>query len=427
MPWPGRIILHVDMDAFFASVEQRDNPSLRGKPVLVGGSSRRGVVAAASYESRKFGCRSAMPMGQALRLCPSAIVVKGNYRKYSEASKAVFEILRTFTPDVQPISVDEAFMDLTGAMHLYEKQWGDAVLVHLGRAIKEKIREKVDLPASVGISGNKFLAKLSSDLSKPDGLKILDPRDAERELAPMPVGVIYGLGPKTQDRLRQIEIRTIAELRAFGEERLASRFGEQARDWLRLARGEDNRPVRLDREQRSIGKERTFFDNISDPDELRSLLLSFTEAVARSMREDRLTCRGVTLKLRLDDFSTFTRSAALPAPTDSTRVIWASALELLNKWLAERRGALRLMGVSLHRLSSQEQIGLFQSLPQEAAGEQRVKKQERVDQATDAIVKKFGRGAIKRGGSLETNPTHIVPDLSRQKRKEPDEPGSSQE
>lgn len=403
MPWPGRTIMHVDMDAFFASVEQRDNPALRGKPVLVGGASKRGVVAAASYESRKFGCRSAMPMAQALRLCPGAIVVKGNYGKYSAASKAVFEVLRAFTPDVQPISVDEAFMEMSGALHIYEKQWGISgisVLEKVGLAIKQKIRDAVDLPASVGISGNKFLAKLSSDLSKPDGLKILDPRDAETELAPMPVGVIYGLGPKTQDRLRQIEIKTIADLRAFGEDRLVSRFGEQARDWLRLSRGEDNRPVRLEREQKSIGKERTFFDNIADPDELRTVLLGFTEEVSRSLRADGLTCRGVTLKLRLGDFSTFTRSATFDAPTDSTKAIWAVVSDLLAKWLNERRGALRLMGISLHGLSSEEQLDLFASASAREIETRASGKQKKVDKATDAIIEKFGRGSIKRGGSL---------------------------
>ncbi|MBL8876150.1 MAG: DNA polymerase IV [Phycisphaerae bacterium] len=403
MSWPGRTIMHVDMDAFFASVEQRDNPALRAKPVLVGGASKRGVVAAASYESRRFGCRSAMPMAQALRLCPNAIVVKGNYGKYSAASKAVFDVLRTFTPDVQPISVDEAFMEMTGTLHIYEKRWGVSglpVLEKIGRTIKQRIREAVDLPASVGISGNKFLAKLSSDLSKPDGLKILDPCDAENELAPMPVGVIYGLGPKTQDRLRQLEIKSIAEMRAFGEERLVSRFGEQARDWLRLSRGEDNRPVRLEREQKSIGKERTFFDNIADPEELRSLLLGFTEEVARSLREDKLTCRGITLKFRLGDFSTFTRSATLDAPTDSTKILWAAAADLLTKWLHERRGALRLMGVSLHGLSGEEQLDLFAALPAEQTQIRTSGKQKKVDETTDAIVQKFGRGSIKRGGSL---------------------------
>lgn len=404
----SRVIAHVDMDAFFASVEQRDNPDLRGKPVLVGGSTRRGVVAAASYESRRFGCRSAMPMGQALRLCPQAITVKGNYAKYSAASKAVFEVLRSFTPDVQPISVDEAFVDLTNAMHLHAKPWlpdrawdeGTPAMHAVGMRIKRRIRDAVDLPASVGVSGNKFLAKLSSDLSKPDGLKILDPRNAERELAPLPVGVIYGLGPKTQDRLRQIGIKTITELRAFGEERLVSRFGEQARDWLRLSRGEDNRPVRLEREQKSIGKERTFFDNIGDPEELRAVLLGFTEEVSRSLRDDGLTCRGVTLKLRLGDFSTFTRSATLDAPTDSTKAIWAIASDLLAKWLNERRGALRLMGVSLHGLSGEEQLDLFASAPAREIETRSSGKQKKVDKATDAIIEKFGRGSIKRGGSL---------------------------
>ncbi|MBS0187423.1 MAG: DNA polymerase IV [Planctomycetes bacterium] len=413
-----RVIAHVDMDAFFASVEQRDNPDLRGKPVLVGGSSKRGVVMAASYEARKFGCRSAMPTAQALRLCPQAIVVKGGHGKYFAISKQVFGVVRSFTPDVQPISIDEAFFDLTNVMHLHAKGWdrehaweepgrgGDMrsrpagpiePLRALGLAIKQRIREAVDLPASIGISGNKFLAKLCSDLSKPDGLKILPPQDAEEALKPLPVGVIFGVGPKAQERLRQLGIRTIADLRGFGEDRLVSRFGDHARDWLGLARGDDNRPVRTSREQKSIGKERTFFENIGDPEELRALLLSFVEDVARSLREDGLKTKGVTLKLRLGDFRTFTRSRALEEPTDATKDIWAAAWSLLQEWLQERKGALRLMGVSLHGLTEQTQLGLFAAEP---APVQRDISESKVDSTLDAIVKKFGRDAIRRGGSL---------------------------
>ena len=363
------------MDAFFASVEQRDNPALRGKPVLVGGGSKRGVVAAASYEARKFGCRSAMPTAQALRLCPQAIIVKGRHGKYGEVSKQVFDVVRSFTPDVQPISVDEAFFDLTNVMHLHAKGWDrerawerdsaiDA-MTSLGRRMKQAIRDAVDLPASIGISGNKFLAKLCSDLSKPDGLKTLRPQDAEHELLPLPVGVIFGVGPKAQERLRQLGIKTIAEMRAFGEDRLVSRFGEHAREWFQLARGEDHRPVRMGREQKSIGKERTFFDNIDDPEELRALLLSFVEDVSRSLRDDGLKAKGVTLKLRLGDFSTFTRSRALAEATDSTKELWAAAWSLLQEWIQQRKGALRLMGVSLHGLTSQTQMGLFEAASQE--------------------------------------------------------------
>lgn len=393
------------MDAFFASVEQRDNPELRGKPVLVGGSSRRGVVMAASYEARKFGCRSAMLTAQALRLCPQAIVVKGGHGKYSAVSRQVFTVVRSFTPDVQPISIDEAFFDLTNVMHLHARNWnrGSAweekgaieALTAAGRRIKQAIREAVDLPASIGVSGNKFLAKVCSDLSKPDGLKILPPREAEQSLLPMPVGVIFGVGPKAQERLRQLGVRTIAEFRAFGEDRLVSRFGEQARDWLRLARGEDNRPVRTSREQKSIGKERTFFENIGDPEELRALLLSFVEDVARSLREDGLKAKGVTLKLRIADFRTFSRSRALDEPTDSTKELWAAAWSLLQEWLRERKGALRLMGVSLHGLTSETQLGLFGATPAKTP-----RTEAKVDSTLDAIVQKFGRGAIRRGGSL---------------------------
>lgn len=476
---PPRVIAHVDMDAFFASVEQRDNPALRGQPVLVGGGSKRGVVAAASYEARKFGCRSAMPTAQALRLCPQAIIVKGRHGKYAEVSKQVFEVVRSFTPDVQPISIDEAFFDLTNVMHLHAKGWdreraweqdepraqtpslsetssegsdrrsadvgrdtrsersetkqthppapslgeGElSALRSLGLAMKQRIRDAVDLPASIGISGNKFLAKLCSDLSKPDGLKILRPQDAERELLPLPVGVIFGVGPKAQERLRQLGIRTIAELLAFGEDRLVSRFGEHAREWLQLARGEDHRPVRLSREQKSIGKERTFFDNIDDPEELRALLLSFVEDVSRSLREDGLKAKGVTLKLRLADFSTFTRSRALAEATDSTKELWAAAWSLLQAWIQQRKGALRLLGVSLHGLTSQTQMGLFEareeredaSIPKRSAGTdgepdavrseldaQATKKRRNIDAAADAIAKKFGKDAIRRGGAMD--------------------------
>jgi DNA polymerase IV len=492
-----RVIAHVDMDAFFASVEQRDNPALRGKPVLVGGGSKRGVVAAASYEARKFGCRSAMPTAQALRLCPQAIIVKGRHGNYGEISKQVFEVVRSFTPDVQPISIDEAFFDLTNVMHLHAKGWdreraweqdeprdqtpslsesssegsdrsgtrvghfqspsgvdaGGALppapslregawraLHLLGLAIKQRIREAVDLPASIGISGNKFLAKLCSDLGKPDGLKILRPQDAEQELLPLPVGVIFGVGPKAQERLRQLGIKTIAEMRAFGEDRLVSRFGEHAREWFQLARGEDHRPLRMGREQKSIGKERTFFDNIDDPEELRALLLSFVEDVARSLREDGLKAKGLTLKLRLGDFSTFTRSRALSEATDSTKDLWAAAWSLLQEWIQQRKGALRLMGVSLHGLTSQTQMGLFeaateereappipkrsaskdasvqapanrgvpapaQKTPQPADADEiedasGTKKRRSIDAATDAIAKKFGKDAIRRGGAI---------------------------
>jgi DNA polymerase-4 len=307
-------------------------------------------------------------------------------------------------------------------MHLHAKGWdadraweaegAAGPLERIGRAMKQRIREAVDLPASVGISANKFLAKLSSDLSKPDGLKILRPQDAEGELLALPVGVIFGLGPKAQERLRRLGIRTIAELRDFGEERLVSRFGEHAREWMALARGEDRRRVHAGREQKSIGKERTFFDDIADPDELRAVLLGFTEEVARSLREERLLCRGITLKFRLGDFSTFTRSGALAEPTDETRVLWRAASALLEKWFGERRGALRLLGVSLHGLSGEKQMGLFDS-GEEAPGAApgavpgavpsaapRGERQRSVDKATDAIVERFGRGAIRRGGSL---------------------------
>lgn len=293
-----RIILHADMDAFFASVEQRDNPELRGRAVIVGGSSRRlpagekwvvarryppntrGVVTTASYEARKFGVRSAMPMAQACRLAPDALVVPGRMHVYADTSRRIMEVLRTITPDVQPISIDEAFADITGSAHLFGGPEG------AGRELKRRVREAVNLTISVGVSCNKFLAKVASDMHKPDGLTVIEADAAPDLLAPMPVSVIPGVGPKAGQELARLGVRTILDLRraAAREEdlrRLEQRLGGVVREWVRMAHGHDDREVHPRERAKSIGKERTFGSDIGDGDELRRLLLGFVEETAR--------------------------------------------------------------------------------------------------------------------------------------------------
>lgn len=384
-----RTILHVDMDAFFAAVEQRDDPALRGKPVLVGGSSRRGVVTAASYEARVFGCRSAMPTGQALRLCPHAIVVKGRFDAYRQVSRQVFDILAHYTPLVQPLSIDEAYLDVTGSLRLF----GDGPAI--ARDIRRRVWETVELTCSVGVASNKFLAKLASDLNKPNGLTIIAADDIDKVLCPLPVSVIWGIGPQTVRRLERFGIRTVADLRkmppAFFENKAAG-VGNGIRG---LIFGRDDRPVTPDRDAKSIGHEHTFGDDLDDPDQMRAVLMSQVEHVAARLRKADGLARNVSLKLRhggtYREFVTLTRAATLPQPTDQTRLIWESARTLFDAWAAHNLQPLRLLGVSVSDLSraAQDQPGLFPD-PQAARAR-------RLDQTLDLITTKLGRNSLRRG------------------------------
>jgi len=343
--FPGRAILHVDMDAFYASVEQLDDPSLRGKPVMVGGTpDGRGVVAAASYEARDFGVHSAMSAARAIRLCPDGIFLRGRMERYAEVSGEIFAIFEDFTPLVEPLSIDEAFLDVTGCRRIF----GTAEKV--GWLVKERILADTGLVASVGVATNKFLAKLASDLEKPDGFTVIPPDRAKELLAGLPVGKLWGVGKVAERELGRFGIRKVSDLLAVPRELLVSQFGEHTGRLLELAVGHDERAVIPVHETKSIGNETTFREDIADPDHLQGILDNLSAKVARRLRAHGFVSRTVTLKARYPDFTTHTRSETLKEPTDSSIEIRDAARQLLARRLERRGRALRLIGVTASNL-----------------------------------------------------------------------------
>ncbi len=390
-----RSILHVDMDAFFAAIAVRDDPSLRGKAVLTGGDGPRGVVTTASYEARKFGCHSAMPMAQAKRLCPHATVVKVPGEKIRAASRGLFAILDDFSPIVQPLSVDEAFLDVTGQ----ERLMGDPVAI--ARRLKQRVRDELRLTASVGVSFNKFLAKLASDLEKPDGLTVIDRENLDRVLPPLPVSKIWGVGPATQRSLERRGIRTVADLRRHSLEQLRRAFGDFGERFYRLSRGIDDRPVTPDRTAKRIGQERPFGQDLADPDGVRIFLREEVEQVARRVRKHGFKATGVTVKIRFGDFQTITRSTALDRPTDLTDDLWRAARGLFDRWAAGAFQPVRLIGATAVPLKrGDEQLDLFADPSRD--------KRSKVDQTLDRIADRFGKHAIHRGAGRPAKP--LLPD-----------------
>lgn len=382
-----RSILHVDMDAFFASVEQRDNPDLRGKPVIVGGGRHeRGVVSAASYEARKFGVHSAMPSRTAYKLCPEGIFVFPNMEKYREASRQIMAILESFTPYVEPLSIDEAFLDVTGAM----RKFGDAVTI--ATLIKSEIHRQTGLTASVGVAPNKFLAKLASDLKKPDGLAVITEESKIQVLAPLPVSKIWGVGKVTEERLRKLSIQTIGDLQRFPIEDLRRSFGNAADHLHALARGEDDRNIEEPGESKSISSEHTFDMDTADIDQIMRVLLEQCEEVGTRLRQEKLAARTVQLKLRHEDFTTLTRRRTLPSPTQDEMMIYEVARQLLSaEKITGKR--IRLIGVGGSNLMLPEiQADLFDGGDEKRA---------RLVKAVDELRSKLGSGAIKRGTTLK--------------------------
>jgi len=382
-------ILHVDMDAFFASVEQLDEPSLRGKPVLVGGSGRRAVVAAASYEARKYGCHSAQPMAVAKRLCPTAIVVPVRGARYREVSEKIFGILDTFTPLMEPLSIDEAFLDVSGTEGLF----GSAETV--ARTLKDRIQSEVSLTASVGVAPNKFLAKLASDMEKPDGLMVLTHERFDQLSSTLPATKIWGLGPASAKKLDRLGIQTVEHLRRVSESWLERHFGSSGKVFYQLARGIDDRRVTPDHQAKSIGQERTFERDLEDPGEVLAVLLGEVEQVGRRLRKQGLCARSVAVKIRYGDFETITRRATLLESTASTKRLWETARDLFSGWARESFQPVRLIGVTSGDLASgQMQSILFPDPQEDRLGQ--------LDRATDRIVERFGVSAIQRGATLKS-------------------------
>jgi DNA polymerase-4 len=339
-----RRILHIDMDAFYASVEQRDNPALRGKPVAVGGSpAGRGVVAAASYEARQFGVRSAIPMSRAVRLCPDLMIVRPDFAKYRSASQAVFAIFRSVTPLVEPLSLDEAYLDVT------ENSWGESLGQVVARRLKEEIKHATNLTASAGVAPNKFLAKIASAWKKPDGLTVIAPERMEQFLQKLPVDALWGVGPVTAARLRERGIERVVDVRTAAADLLRDAVGSQA-DWLRqLADGHDDRPVVADSEPKSSGSENTFSQDLTDMLEIQSAIDEMARDGAAWLERNGLLCRTVTIKVRYSDFTTITRSHSATPPTRNADEIARRALALLERTEAGRR-PVRLLGASVHNL-----------------------------------------------------------------------------
>ncbi|MGE5598919.1 MAG: DNA polymerase IV [Bacteroidota bacterium] len=386
----GRWIIHLDMDAFYAAVEQHDHPALRGRPVIVGGPpDSRGVVSTCSYEARRYGVRSAMPLREAARLCPEGIFVPGRISRYIEVSRQVFAILDQYSPLVEPLSLDEAFVDVTGC----ERLFGPAPCI--ARQMVARIREELGLSASAGVAPNKFLAKVASDLRKPGGFVVVRPGEEEDFLADLPVGRLWGVGPKTEEHLRRPGLRTIGALRAVPRAALVASLGEAGALLHDLSRGRDDRPVTAGEAAKSIGQEITFQRDTDDREYLAGTLLLLVDRVARRARKSGVRGRTVVLKLRDQEFVTVTRRRTLDRPTDREEAIYETARAMAED-LAWGRGKVRLIGISLTNLRGADtglQGALFGA---EAAGG----RLDRLHRAVDGVREKFGEDAIKRAAAL---------------------------
>ena len=385
----ARVILHLDMDAFYAAVEIREDPSLAGKPLIIGHRGRRGVVSTCSYEARKFGVHSAMPSLTAERLCPQAVWLPGRMSLYGEVSRRIRNLMDEVTPLVEPLSIDEAFLDLTGIAKSLQE--GRAI----GRRLKERIRVEQQLTASVGVAPNKFLAKIASDLEKPDGLVLLSAADVPTRLHPLPVERLWGVGPKTARRLHALGIAAIGDVLKTPREKLRARLGDSLADHLRsLAKGEDERRVEGEREARSISEERTYGSDLRDPDLIDRALLERSIGVARELRQSALMARTVHLKVRTGDFKTWTRSKALQESTDLAEAIVSAARELFARRIRLQGKGVRLLGVGVSSLSpaGSGQVSLFPDPVTEKA--------HRLAAAADALRDRFGKEAVTRARLL---------------------------
>ena len=389
-----RFIVHVDMDAFYTSVEQRDDPSLRGRPVVVGadpkGGQGRGVVAACSYEARSFGLHSAMPISRAYKKCPQAVYLRGDHDKYGKESERIMAILERFTPDIEPISIDEAFLDITACCHLF------GTPEETCRKIKEAIKSETGLTASIGLAPNKMTAKIASDIGKPDGLVVVSPDGLLDFLHPLPVGRLWGVGEKTKQELERLGIKTIGDLARYERAALLRRFGQSGEHVWRLANGFDPRDVAEGDKVKSVGNEHTFEEDTDDRGLMLDVLMSLSEHVSLRLRREGHRGRTVTLKVRMSDFSTFTRATTLSEFTNFAEDIFRCVSAKLDEFHPKKK--VRLLGVSASNLAPPaDEPGLFSgTLPH-------LEKKEKLHQALDKIKVKYGEEAIRRrkGKKLE--------------------------
>lgn len=386
--------MHLDLDAFFASVEQRDKPSLRGKPVIVGGTGNRGVVSTASYEARVFGVRSAMSVREARARCPHAAFLVPRFRAYQEVSRAVMQVLAGISETYEPLSLDEAFVDLA---HADLPDLGVPTVTAVAEQVRAAVHEATGgLTASVGLASSKFLAKIASDMRKPDGLMVIEPGTERDILRPLPVGVIPGIGPATRQRLSRVGIHTVAELELMSEDELISVLGtSQGHGLYRLARAEDDRPVHASRETKSVSVEGTYDTDIADRTVLRQLLTRQAAEVARRLQKHGLSGRTVSIKVRLYDFTTISRSATLPEPTDAATVVTRLAQALLEE--VDTDGGVRLLGVGVSGLADWVQEDLFGAEPSEEPDDVPAPLVRRNDgwyPGQDIIHREFGAGWV---------------------------------
>ncbi|MDF1743179.1 MAG: DNA polymerase IV [Gimesia sp.] len=387
-----RTILHVDMDAFYASIEERDHPELKRGPIIVGGQAEhRGVVSAANYVAREYGVHSAMPMKTARQLCPHAHYFPVRMKDYAEVSHSIQNIFRKYTPLVEPLSLDEAFLDVSGSQLLFGS--GPDIAV----SIKQEIKESLNLIASVGVAPNKFLAKIASDAEKPDGMVIVEPDSIHEFLDPLPISRVWGIGKVASKRFANLGVQTIAQLRALDAKLLCELFGEQGQHLWELSRGIDDRSVISDRQAKSISRETTFSQDVTDVEVLKTVLIELVEDVARRLRKNELRGKTIHLKIRYDDFSTFTRALTLNHPTDITNEIEESALHLLKNRLPERALSIRLIGVGVTGFDTGalQQRSLFEETDQQ--------KHSRLDEVKDQIANRFGTESLKRGTRISSD------------------------
>jgi DNA polymerase-4 len=384
-------IIHCDMDAFYAAVEQRDHAHLRGKPVIIGGDPHsRGVVSTCSYEARRYGVHSAMSLARAYQLCPEGIFIPVDMPHYIEVSQQIMTIFYTYTPAVEILSIDEAFLDVAGC----ERIFGPAT--EIGINLKTRIKKELGLTASVGVSYNKFLAKLGSDLNKPDGYTVIPPENTQEILAPLPIRSIWGMGPKTSQQFERLGIRTIGDLQNTPEDVLIKHFKDAGKHFYLLAHGIDERPLETDRHRKSLGREYTFASDVDQQEVLEQLLYAFTDELSYRLRRAEMKTATVSIKLRYKDFKTITRSQSI-SPTDLRSKVAEIAVVLLDK-AYDKKTPVRLIGLSLENLVARNTL-IQDSLFADKTDE----KSEKLDLVLDSMRTRFGKGAIKRAGNLRQN------------------------